>query len=91
MSNPPKPPLKESKPIDKVHTDLLDMALRSCNIEIHPDILDRVIDVVELLEEKGEEVSIKDICELKAEWKEHKKTKNQQVTHVYENDLYNLK
>lgn len=58
-----------TKPIDKVTTDLLDMALRMCGIQINEKILDRVIDVAELLEEKGDGTRISDIENLKSEWK----------------------
>jgi len=57
------------KSIDRVTVTNLDMALRMCCIEINKSILDKVIDLVELIEEKGQDVSIQDICELKASWK----------------------
>jgi len=40
-----------------------------CNIEINKDILDKVIDLVELIEDKGDEVSLKDVCKLQGYWK----------------------
>lgn len=60
---------EENKPIDKVTVDHLDVVLRLCSIQIDKAILDRVIDVVELLEEKGGETSLEDICDLQSEWK----------------------
>jgi hypothetical protein len=57
------------KPIDKVTVGRLDVALRLCSIQIDRATLDRVIDVVELLEEKGGETSLEDICDLQSEWK----------------------
>jgi DNA-binding XRE family transcriptional regulator len=56
--------------IDKVTTTNLDIALRMCNIEINKSILDKVIDLVELIEEKGDSVSIQDICKLQESWKD---------------------
>lgn len=60
---------EESKSIDRVTVDRLDAALRLCYIQIDKAILDRVIDVVELLEEKGGETSLEDICDLQSQWK----------------------
>ena len=54
--------------IDKVTTTNLDIALRMCNIQIHKSIVDKIIDLVELIEDKGDDVSIKDICELQGSW-----------------------
>lgn len=56
------------KPIDKVTTKNLDLALRMCNIQINYTILDHIIDLVELLEMKGEQVTLKDISSLQKEW-----------------------
>jgi hypothetical protein len=55
--------------IDNVTIDRLDMTLRMCGIELHRNIIDRVIDLVELIEDKGGDVSLSDVSELKAEWK----------------------
>lgn len=63
--------IKESQyntPIDKVTTQFLDMALRMCNIQINYVILDKIIDLVELIEIKGDQTSFKDICNLQKEW-----------------------
>jgi hypothetical protein len=54
--------------IDKVTTTNLDIALRMCNIEINKVIIDKVIDLVELIEEKGDKVTISDICKLQNTW-----------------------
>ncbi len=64
----------EEKPIDKVTLDILDTALRICDIQIHRSILDKVIDVVELLEEKGDQASLMDFANLKAEWQKPRGT-----------------
>jgi len=57
------------KPIDEVTVTNLGMALRMCNIDINPAILDKVIDVVELIEDKGDLVTIEDICVLQRNWR----------------------
>ena len=54
--------------IDKVTVKNLDIALRMCNIQIHESIVDKIIDLVELIEDKGDDVSIKDVCELQGGW-----------------------
>jgi len=55
--------------IDNVTVTNLDIALRMCKIQIAPEILDRIIDLVELIEVKSDDVSIKDIISLQEEWK----------------------
>ena len=62
-------PKNPKKPIDNVTVDNLDIALRMCYIQVDKLILDRIIDLVELIEEKGDETSISDIYKLKNEWK----------------------
>ncbi len=59
---------REIKPIDKVTVTNLDLALRTANIDVSKHILDKAIDLVELLEEKGDDTSIRDICKLQSEW-----------------------
>lgn len=56
------------KQIDKVTVDNLDVALRAYDIELSKNILDRLIDVFELLLEKGDDATLVDICELKKNW-----------------------
>lgn len=60
---------KEEKPIDKVTVELLSMALRMVGIIFDDKTIDKIIDLVELLEKKGGNASIEDIVELQAEWK----------------------
>jgi hypothetical protein len=60
--------MAKKKPIDKVTVQRLDLALRMVHIEIHTEILDRIIDVVELIEDKGGKVSIKDMVKLRTLW-----------------------
>ena len=56
------------KPIDNVTTKNLDLALRMVGISINVAVIDKIIDLVELIEEKGDHTSIYDICKLEAEW-----------------------
>jgi len=58
----------QSKPIDQVTVTNLDLALRMCEIKVAKPILDRIIDLVELLEIKGDNVSIMDVILLENEW-----------------------
>jgi hypothetical protein len=60
----------QTKQIDKVTVTNLDLALRMVGIAFDKKLIDKIIDLVELLEEKGDYVSIKDICELQKEWVE---------------------
>jgi len=57
------------KLIDKVTIEYLDLVLRMCNIQLHRDLIDKIIDCVELIEDKGEEVTLMDVCKMQAEWK----------------------
>jgi len=54
--------------IDKVTTDRLDMALRMVGIQLNIKLVDRIIDLVELIEDKGGNTSLKDVSKLQAEW-----------------------
>lgn len=58
----------EKKPIDNVTIDILDVALRTTGIFIAEEQIDHLIDLVELIEDKGEKASLKDIAKLKVEW-----------------------
>lgn len=57
------------KPIDKVTVVNLDAALRMVGITFDHKTIDKIIDLVELIEEKGDDVSIKDIITLQAGWR----------------------
>lgn len=50
-------------------TKELDAALRMAGIHIHRDLLDKVIDVAEVIIDKGGDATIKDIEALKLIWK----------------------
>ncbi len=58
------------KPIDNVTTDKLDIALKACGYSAPVKFLDRVIDVVEMLE-YTEDPSLLDCIKLKNEWSEN--------------------
>jgi len=57
-----------SRLIDKVNTTNLDIALRMCGYQLDKSLIDRIIDLVELIEDKGDDASIRDVCKLQAEW-----------------------
>ena len=61
----------EKLPIDKVTTKNLDIALRMVGIQLDINIIDKVIDLVELIENKGDDVTIKDIVSLQQTWQRH--------------------
>lgn len=61
-----------SKPIDKVSTEYLDIALRMYGIQLNLNTIDIIIDLVELIKEKGGDLSITDISKLKKERNEVK-------------------
>ena len=67
-SDEPLYKLLKEKPIDKVTVELLSMALRMVGIIFDDKTIDKIIDLVELLEKKGGETSIEDIVKLQAEW-----------------------
>ena len=60
--------MKTEKQIDKVTVTNLDLAFRMVGITFDHKTIDIIIDLVELIEEKGDKASIKDICELQASW-----------------------
>jgi hypothetical protein len=51
-----------------VKTMPVSIALKLCDIQIHNDVLKRVVDIVNIIIEKGDNTSLKDIAELKAKW-----------------------
>jgi len=69
MENLPKD-LLESKKINlnKVTPQNLDLALRMCNIQISIELLDKVIDVVEILANTGNKTTLSDMSKLQSEW-----------------------
>jgi hypothetical protein len=66
---------KKKKPsIDRVSTTTLDIALRSVGYKLDMELIDKIIDLVELLEVKGDNTSLADICKLEAVWEKTYKT-----------------
>ncbi len=69
LSKTPEKPVEDTpKPIDRVTTNLLYKALLICDLQVPESLLDKIIDVVELLEEKGGEVTLSELTELKSQW-----------------------
>ena len=60
--------MDEGKSIDKVTPTNLDIALRIVGIQISKDLLDNIIDLVELIEDKGGEATLKDVLKLQSKW-----------------------
>ena len=60
--------MNEQKGIDKVTVTNLDVALRMVGMAFEPKVIDKIIDLVALIEMKGNGVTIEDICELKEVW-----------------------
>ena len=58
-----------SNSIDKVTTNNLDIAFRAVGISCDIDTVDKIIDLVELLEEGGGNTTLEDIVKLQEEWK----------------------
>lgn len=58
----------EHKPINNVTVTNLDLALRMIGIIFDEKTIDKIIDLVDLLENKGSDVSIQDICDLQNIW-----------------------
>ena len=58
----------KKKRIDKVTTERLDLALRMIGVQLNRELVDKIIDLVELIEDKGGNTSIKDVIKLQAEW-----------------------
>ena len=80
-------------PIEKVTTDYLDIALRMVGISLDVTLIDKIIDLVELIEEKGGEASISDITKLKSHWlstttiEKFTGLKDRIGTRIFENDI----
>ena len=54
--------------IDNVTTDNLEAALKVCGINIDFDEIDKIIDVVELLEQTGDFFTYRNLKNLQDEW-----------------------
>jgi hypothetical protein len=53
---------------NKVTVNNLDATLRMCSIEFHTILLERIIDVVYLIQDKGDKVNIEDVVKLQIDW-----------------------
>jgi hypothetical protein len=53
------------KPIDNVRIDNLGSALRMCGVELSDKVLDLVIDLVELIEDKGADLKLSEVVEIR--------------------------
>lgn len=49
------------KPVNKVTPELLDAGLRVRNIQLGSEIINSVISMIELIQEKGDEINLKDV------------------------------
>lgn len=65
--------------IDKVTIKNLDIALRMVGIKLDNRLIDKIIDLVELIENKGDNASIKDVIDLQEEWVKHSQTFNNKI------------
>ncbi len=61
---------KYKKPINKVTTTNLDLALRLTGYKLDLDLIDKIIDLVEMLEDKGDDTTLMDIVHLEMQWKQ---------------------
>ena len=58
----------KKKPIDKVTVSRLKTCLRMIGVDLPDEVIDKTIDLVELIEKKGGKTSLKDISKLESEW-----------------------
>jgi len=63
----PEAPLRAPwfKPIDKVTIPLLDATLKACGVKLDRELIDLIIDLVEILEKKGDLTTLRDIAILR--------------------------
>ena len=62
----------KTKSIDKVTTERLEMAFKMVGIQLSTPTIDTIIDIVELLEEKGGATNLADIAKLQEAWEMNK-------------------
>lgn len=60
--------MAEQRAINKVDIETLSLALRVVGIQIDEQTLGKIINLIKLIEEKGREVTIDDICLLESVW-----------------------
>jgi len=68
--------MSKKKPIDKVTTDRLSAILKICNIQLSFEEIDKIIDIVELIEDRGGKTSLSDIDKLKKDWEDYSYSQN---------------
>ena len=56
--------------IDGVFADQFKVALNLCGMDVEIEIADKIIDIVELMEEHGNDTSLSHIAKLHVEWEE---------------------
>lgn len=60
--------MSKKKSIDKVTVSRLKNCLRIIGVDLPDEVIDKTIDLVELIEKKGGKTSLKDISKLESEW-----------------------
>lgn len=55
--------------INKVTKTNLDISLRMCGYQLDKNVIDIIVDLVELIEEKGDAISIRDVRKLRSFFK----------------------
>ena len=60
--------MSKKKSIDKVTVSRLKNCLRIIGVDLPDEVIDKTIDLVELIEKKGGKTSLKHISKLEAEW-----------------------
>ena len=61
----------------KVTPKLLELGLRLVGIKFDDNTFGRIVDVIELIEEKGGSATIKDTVEIESRWEEARRLKKQ--------------
>tara|TARA_R110000851_G_scaffold208235_3_gene360624 strand:+ start:528 stop:1067 length:540 start_codon:yes stop_codon:yes gene_type:complete len=79
----------EKKDIDKVTTSRLDMALRMVGVSLNMSLIDKIIDLVEVIEDKGDDVSLKDIVKLQEQWEAFNGLKIHKDDQLFKYDIRN--
>ena len=54
--------------LEYVTADLMDVALRSIGIKLNNDTINKIIDIVELIEKTKGKTTLRDIVALEADW-----------------------
>lgn len=62
---------QQEDPINNLTVENLGSALRMCHIQLHNEVIVKIIDLVELIKAKGDQTTIQDLFMLQEEWKSH--------------------